>query len=77
MPELCADLKLCVIQKSLNLSVRRIAEITHENRHGSGHNLEICVKNLTSYVRDLMKGFIGQGVRAIKKENFRRWIGIL
>ncbi len=65
------------MQKSLNLSVKHKAEIAIQYRYGSGKSLTLCVKNLTSYVRDLMKGFIGQGVRTIKRENFRRGIGIL
>lgn len=65
------------MQKSLNLCVRHKAEIAIQNRHGSGNSLEICVKNLTSYVMDLVKGFMDQEVRTIKFGKFRRGIGII
>lgn len=54
------------MQKSLNLCVRHKAEIAIQYRRGSGNSLEICVKNLTSYVMDLVKGFKDQEVITIK-----------
>lgn len=65
------------MQKSLNLYVKHKAEIAIQYRHGSGNSLEICVKNLTSYVMDLMKGFKDQEVITTKFEKFRRGTGII